>query len=368
MELILFIIITLYFIEHAVLFTGLLKNLDRSSLTFNNPHDFPSVSIIVAAKNEEFNIGSCINSLLKLVYPDDKLEIIVINDNSADKTKEIIQSYNRGDRRIKYLETKGRIGPLKGKANALAQAIKESKGEIIFTTDADSEVKPTWVKETIKYFDEKTGVVCGYSLMKPKNLFWGIQSFDWLYLLTLCSGADGINKQLSCVGNNMSYRRKTYEEVGGYENIEFSVTEDFKLLHTIKDKTNWGMKFPVNSETLNDTVPCLTYKELYQQKKRWGIGGLDIGIPGYFVGLMGWLTGAMILFSWFFVGIEVYLFLLILKLMIDFLFTFPVIKKFNFYGILKYFISFEIYFALYSLLLPFILILSRRVVWKEQKL
>lgn len=361
-------IFVLYSIEHLIISLGLLKSFKPAAIRFNAPNDFPSVSLIVSAKNEEKNIGSCIESLLKLNYPEKKLEIIIINDCSDDTTGDIIRSYSEKFSNIKYFEPEGKIAHLRGKANALAQAIKKSSGEIIFTTDADCIVKPSWIKELIQYYDSKTGVVCGFSIPKTKFLFWGIQSFDWLYLLSLSSGSAGLNDQLSCVGNNMSFRRSAYEDVGGYENIKFSVTEDFMLLQTIKRKTNWKTKFPVNLNTLNFTLPCLTFKELYRQKKRWGRGGLDINWFGWCFGVIGWLMSVSILLGWIFVGLKFYIVLLLLKFLIDFFLTFPVIFRFKIYYLFLYLIPFEIYFTFYAFSLPFAIILDPVTIWKNQKL
>ena len=367
METALYIIIFIYFAEHLVYFFGMLVNLKKGKAEFSEK-TYPFVSVIVAARNEETNIGVCIESLLKLDYPRDKLEIIIMNDRSTDRTGEVVRSYLSSNPELVCMEAVETEGRLKGKTRALVQAIKKSKGEIIFTTDADCTVKPSWVKDMVKYFDKNTGVVNSYTIIEPQNVYWGFQSFDWLYLLSIASGADGINNQLSCVGNNMSYRREAYDEVGGYENIKFSVTEDFMLLKTIRDKTKWKVKYPVNENIVNYTLPCADSKELYRQKKRWGKGGLDIRITGFFVGLIGWSSAAAVLFGWLFAGLEVYLLFVISKLLIDTLFVLVPAVKFKMYKVFIYLIPFEIYFALYAFFMPFILLFDRQVVWKEQKL
>lgn len=358
-------ILVFYLLVHSGLFIGIIKNSRKSS---NNPETFPSVSIIVAARNEEDNISDCIESLLKLDYPRDKLEIIMMNDRSTDKTKEIMMSYTQKNPVLKYQETDEQVGKLKGKTNALALAIKRSKGEIVFTTDADIKVKPTWVKEMIRYYDEDTGVISSFSTMIPKNMWWGIQSFDWLYLLGLAAGGNGIQLEISCIGNNMSYRRKAYDEVGGYENIKFSVTEDFMLLHTIRKKTKWKAKFPVNPDIMNDTYPCKDWMELYRQKKRWMRGGLDSDSTGVTVGIAEWLTSTAVLFGWLFIDIRYYLLFVVSKIIIDAVYIFIPALKFKMLKVYLYILFFEIYFVVYSFLTPFILTLGGRVVWKEQKL
>lgn len=367
MEKILYIAIALYFIEHLVYFLGMFRNFNSRKVTFGE-NNYSSVSVIVAARNEEQNISACIESLLKLEYPADKLEIIIINDRSTDKTGEIVKSYTEKNPALIYMETEASQSRLKGKTGALNQAIGRSKGEIIFTTDADCTVKPSWLKEMVRYYDDKTGVVNSFTIVEPKNLYHGFQSYDWLYLLTIATGADGINNQLSCVGNNMSYRKEAYEEVGGYEKVKFSVTEDFMLLKTIRDNTKWKVKFPVDEKIMNTTLPCVDFKDLYRQKKRWGRGGLDMRITGFLVGLIGWSAGTLMLGGWLLGCLPAYLFFIISKILIDMLFVLPAVMKFKIYNVFVYIIPFEIYFAFYAFVLPFILLFDRTVVWKEQKL
>ncbi len=357
------ILLGIYFLEHLVLYFGLLVNLRRPGEAGGS---LPFVSVIVAAKDEENNIAACIESLLELDYPDDKLEIVLVNDRSTDRTKEIMLRYTEANGVLTYLEINSVTGALKGKVNALAQAIESAKGEIIFTTDADIKVKPTWISGMIKYYDSDTGVVSSYSTIAPKNLYWGLQSFDWLYLLGIASGGDGIGMPISCVGNNMSYLKETYEKVGGYSKIKYSITEDFMLLQTITKQTNWKSKFPVNIDIMNETYPCADIGELYRQKKRWAKGGLGSRTAGMFVGAMAWLSGLVLFMGWIF-ALKPYLIFAAGKCIVDAFFVYPAVKEFRMWKVYLYLPFFEIYMALYVFLMPFILIVDRNVIWKQQK-
>lgn len=364
MEIVIYSIIGFYSLMHLAMLIGLLINKKKApNLTYE-----PTVSIIICAKDEEHSIEDCIKSLLSLDYPKEKLEVILVNDRSADRTKEIMMDYVSKYSSLKYLEASESTGKLKGKANALMQALKTATGEIIFTTDADIEVNPKWVREIIKYYDEKTGIVSGYSVIEPKNLFSSLQSADWLYLLSVASGGDGIGIPISCVGNNMSYRKKAYDEVGGYEKIKFSVTEDFMLLQKIHKNTAYKTKFPVNNNTKNITLPCLTLKQFLRQKKRWAAGGMGELNFGMLVGLFSWLTGAVMLSGWAFLDIRTYLCFFITKLAVDFIFLFPAVKEFKMYRVYLYLIFFEIYFAVYVIMTSVMLAIDRKVVWKDQKI
>jgi cellulose synthase/poly-beta-1,6-N-acetylglucosamine synthase-like glycosyltransferase len=347
-----------------VLFIGVLRSTRKPAVSA----DFtPTVSVVVAAMNEEANIGGCIESLLKLDYPKDKLEVLLVNDRSTDRTKEIMLGYCSNNSVLKYVEITSVAGSLKGKTNALAVSIKQAKGEIIFTTDADIQVKASWVKDTLKYYDDKTAVVSGYSTIEPRNAYWGIQSLDWLYLLGIAAGGDGLDHPISCLGNNMSYRKEAYDKVGGYEKIKFSVTEDFMLLQTIVKNTGWKSQFPVDSSMMNRTYPCLTWRELYRQKKRWGKGGLDSHSAGMIAALVIWLAAVSTFVGWI-AGWKFYLIFLAAKTLIDAIYIMPSVKEFKMWKAYLYILFFELYVAVYMIVTPLAVLLGGRVVWKEQKI
>lgn len=365
MEIASYTIFGFYALIHLIMLAGLLIN---KRMPAAGDYE-PTVSIIICAKDEESCMDDCIRSLLELNYPKDKLEIILVNDRSSDRTKEIMQSYFSANPHLKYMEAIESKGKLKGKANALEQALKTATKEIIFTTDADIEVNRNWVREIIKYYDKDTGVVAGYSVIKPKNIIWGLQSVDWLYLLSVASGGDGIGIPISCVGNNMSYRKSAYDEAGGYSKIKFSVTEDFMLLQKIhKDTSYKKTKFPVNVDTKNVTLPCLTVRQLLRQKKRWAAGGMGELNFGMLIGAFSWLTGILILTGWLFLDLRTYTALVCSKLFIDALFLFPAAKEFKMMKIYLYLIFFEIYFAVYVLVTSVMLAIDRKVIWKDQKI
>jgi len=363
-ELIFYIIIGLYVLLHFILLIGLIRNKRKTGESAYEP----VVSVVISAKDEEDSIEACINSLLELDYPKDKLEIVLVNDRSTDKTGEIMKRHLDSNPHIKYVEITNERGKLKGKANALAQALKSASGEIIFTTDADIKVNKKWIREALKYYKDNTGVVSGFSVIEPKNIFWGIQSVDWLYLLGVASGGDGIGLPISCVGNNMSYRKKAYDEIGGYENIPFSITEDFMLLQKIHKTGKYKTYFPVNKDNMNITLPCLNIRQLIRQKKRWSKGGLGEINPGMIIGLFSFLTGFILLFGWLFVSWQSYLILLFVKLFTDLIFLLPAIIEFKKVKAYLYLIFFEYYFALYAVILPFLLAFDWKVVWKDQKI
>ncbi len=357
-ELIFIIALSVYFFQTVIFLIGAGKKFKRL-----DEKDLPSVSIIVAARNEENNILKCMESLNQLIYPENKIEIIIVDDNSTDTTATIIDEFISDKPKFIKINPSKNFGEVKGKANALANAIELSKGEIIMTTDADCSVSPTWAKTIASYYTKDVALVCGYTNQFERTIFQGMQSVDFIYLLGIAGGTMNLGKPLSCIGNNMSYRKSVYNEIGGYAKIPFSVTEDFKVLMAMHELKKYKIIYPLDEGGLVTSEPCGDVKSLYHQKKRWGVGGLDSDLAGYFVMSSGFVTHICVLLLPFFFSFAG-LYLLSFKLFIDYFFLKSIYNRLKIKLLIKHFMAFEIYFIVYVLLLPITLILSRKVKWK----
>ena len=359
---VIFLILTAgYFIISAVLILGAKKSFPQLK-----NDELPSVSIVVAARNEEKNILSCLRSLDELSYPKNKIEVIIIDDASTDNTLKITSNFIHGKIgfRVIHLE-EAESDKLKGKVRAMAAGIKLTKGDIILTTDADCIVNPLWAKTIASYYQIDVGVVNGFTSQNVIGLFSGMQAIDFIYLLFISSGTINFGKPVSCIGNNMSFRKKAYDETGGFENLPFSVTEDFLLLNSIQKLKKYKIVYPVNRNSLVFSNPVSSVSELLNQKKRWAVGGIET--PPLGVGLMLWsfLTNLSIILSPFFFS-TTWLYLLIFKIATDLFVLIPVHQKLGLQKNLKYFLMFEIYYILYVVILPFLVLFNRKVKWKDR--
>lgn len=160
-------------------------------------------SIIVPAYNEEKTIGQCLSSLIELDFNEKEYEIILVNNNSSDKTKEIAQSY-LGRRELRIIDE-----PQQGNVFALRRGCAEARGEILAFTDADTQVPRDWLKKLDSAYQEKE-VVCvgGPGKLHPPTFlsFWGELVFFWGGRLT---------KLAPCF--NLSIRKAIYEKIGGFD-------------------------------------------------------------------------------------------------------------------------------------------------------
>ncbi len=361
LEIIFLIVITGYFLQSLIFAIGVQKKFQTV-----NEDKLLTSTVIVAARNEEKNILRCMKSLDKLIYSEGKLEIIIVDDRSDDNTGSIIDNFIKDKPNFKKIISKKEKGKLKGKTNALASGIEAAKGEIILTTDADCVVPPTWALKTASYYKDNVAMVNGFTTQIADSNFSGMQSIDFIYLLMIASSTINLNKPISCIGNNMSYLKKAYLDVGGYEALPFSVTEDFNLLMAISKLGKYKIIYPLDKETLVTSLPCETLKELYRQKKRWAVGGLGVPLSGFMILINGYLTYLGMLMLPFFYS-PVFLYLFIFKIAVDFFVLYPIHKRLGIEKNMKYFFVSEIYFTIYVLALPFLIAFNRKVLWKGRE-
>ncbi|MBC8042330.1 MAG: glycosyltransferase [Rhizobacter sp.] len=349
--------LALYAIIFLTLIAGLYAKQPQKTFT-----SWPMVSVIVAARNEEHNIARCLDSLSRLDYPAEKLDVIISDGASEDRTPEIVLDYAKKFPFVRlHLADQNRA--IKGKGNAIDQAVHIAKGEFIMMTDADCTVQPSWIKTTLKYFTDETGLVCGTTIPNARTPYSAMQALDWCHVLGTSGALVGIGLPVGGIGNNFNYRKEVYEETGGYEKIRFSVTEDFALFQAIL-KTKWKIAYPVLYEAHNSTEPMTTLAGLYEQKKRWIIGGLDANALQ--AALASVVAGAHLatLIAFFIVPIASAWMIFAAKCAIDLLFLITPLARLRRLQLLFVFPLFELYYYLFVLAVPFVMLFSRKVVWK----
>lgn len=288
-------------------------------ITFLKPYstpkidNLPSVSILVAARNEAHNIIDCLNALNKLEYPEGKIEILLGNDLSTDYTQMLIENFIKDKPKFRLINLTGNEHPsTKGKAKVLATLAAAANGEYYLITDADIEVNPQWAKAMIStMISEKADMTGGTTNIRAEKLIEKYQQVDWLYFMGIIHTFASVGRNLTVVGNNMGISAKAYKSVGGYETIPFSITEDYALFKAITKK---GFKTAqkLNIDTLVYSKPIETIKGILKQRKRWLVGGWDL--PFYYHIMMfifgAWYFALPILF---FINWPIALTLLIVK-------------------------------------------------------
>lgn len=250
------------------------KNFDKEIKEID---EYPMISILVPAHNEAKVIGRTVESLLLLNYPKSKMELIVINDNSSDNSKEILE--NIKDRYNNYnftiINTDSLTGG-KGKSNALNIGYTISKGDFIAVYDADNTPDKNalrYLVQTIVMNDELGAVIGRFRTRnKNKNLltkFINIEtlSFQWMsqagrwQLFNLCT----------IPGTNFILRRSIIEEIGGWDSK--AIAEDTEISFRIY---KLGYKIKLVPQSITWEQEPETVKVWIKQRTRWAKGNIYV--------------------------------------------------------------------------------------------
>jgi len=228
------------------------------------PKKLPRVSIIVPAYNEGKTIALTLKSLLELNYPKKLLEVIAVNDGSADETRKVMESFKgQGVKVINKVNG--------GKASALNVGIKKSTGEIIVCMDADSVVDRDALRKTLGYFSnpEVAAVASSVKVLEPKNMIQKFQFLEYLYNILLRKALSFLDSIFVVPGPFGLYRRSVLEKIGGFE--EGNLTEDMEITMRIQSK---GYKVETSTDAFTHTVSPSNVRKLVNQRVRWYRGFL----------------------------------------------------------------------------------------------
>lgn len=245
----------------------------------------PVVSILIAARNEAHTIGHCLRAVAQLTYPPERLEVLIGNDQSTDDTAAVVQAFIAGRPPFRLVSIAPAQGHLRGKANVLAQLAQQARGQCLFFTDADTRVPPDWIESLLgadwSAANTRTpgslpvGIWTGVTLPDGPALFHRLQAIDWLYNLTLSSWLSGQGVAVTAMGNNMAVSRRAYDAVGGYDQLPFSVVEDYALFRAVT-RQGFGFRNRVSAAVLAHTEPVDTLGAWLNQRKRWMRGASQL--------------------------------------------------------------------------------------------
>ncbi len=206
------------------------------------------VSILVPAKNEESNIRMCVEGLLAIDYPD--FEILVINDNSTDRTEEILLALgarpagnpgtDRGASRLSYLNSPPAPAGWTGKNHALAFGAPYAQGEWLLFTDADTRHEPESLRASLGLMEKRGALML---TLLPRCLasgFWEIVLQPVaMALMGLWFPVEKVNdpEQKIYFGNGqyLLMHRSVYEKTGGHAAVKAEFLEDFALFKKAKE-------------------------------------------------------------------------------------------------------------------------------------
>lgn len=166
-------------------------------------HEFPLVSVMIAARNEEKCIGERIRNLLAQDYPAERFEILVASDISTDGTDEIIKSF--ADRGVRFFRFEERMG----KSALMVKLSKHANGEILIFTDANTQFSSDTIRELVEPFaDSEVGCVDGSKQNSLNSVT--CESIYWRYEQMLKALGSKIGAVLGATGAVFAVRKSLY--------------------------------------------------------------------------------------------------------------------------------------------------------------
>jgi cellulose synthase/poly-beta-1,6-N-acetylglucosamine synthase-like glycosyltransferase len=228
------------------------------------------VSILIAARNEEDNIGNTLDDIIAQDYDKNLMEVIVIDDHSTDSTSDIVLSY--ADKGIKLIKLNEPNVLNSYKKKAIQTGIQQSKGQLIITTDSDCQMGVNWLKSIVNYYETNSYKMISspVAYFKEKGFFEYIQTLEFSYLIGLGASTIGNNNPSTCNGANLAYEREAFFEVGGFTGIDdLASGDDELLLHKMAARYKGKIGFLKNRDAIVYTQAKPTLKEFIEQRKRW---------------------------------------------------------------------------------------------------
>jgi chlorobactene glucosyltransferase len=198
------------------------------------PTDAPLVSVVVPARNEARNIEACVRSILATTWP--AIEVIVVDDHSADGTGEIARGIAAEDPRVSVIDNPDLPDGWMGKQWACHNGQLAARGEFLLFTDADTRHGPVLLARSLHAMRERRADLFSVAGSQTMESFWErlLQPHVFGMLIARFGSTDRTNKSANPLdkvanGQFMLMRRERYDRTGGHEAVRTHVAEDLRF-------------------------------------------------------------------------------------------------------------------------------------------
>lgn len=247
----------LVFVEHF----PRLKKEYKTKITLQS---YPLVSVLVPAWNEEKTVTKTLRSLSHLDWPNDKLEIIVINDGSTDKTSQKVRTFMQSHKSMNIVLHEQEN---KGKGASLNVGLGMLKGEYFTCLDADSFVEPQTLKHMIYWHMREPDVAITTPVMKihePKTFIQHLQRIEYISGMFLTKLMSFIDANYVAPGPFSTYKTKIIRDLGGFD--EDNLVEDQEIAYRAQKFHYRIIQVP---NAIVRTVGPNTLGKFKRQRNRW---------------------------------------------------------------------------------------------------
>jgi poly-beta-1,6-N-acetyl-D-glucosamine synthase len=232
------------------------------------------ITVIIPVRNEEKNIGLLLHDIQGQDYPAEKFEVIVVDDQSADKTRKIVQDHASASginiRLLDYVNAEP--GEISSKKGAISHGVRMAGGELILLTDGDSRVQKCWLKTIGRHYAANgLKLIAGPVFIQPDGSFFSaVQAVEFASLIGSAASLFFWGYPAMCNGANLAFSKEFFFEVGGYSgNEDFGSGDDEFLMKKISRRCPGKVGFLKSREAIVLTSPAENLPDFIQQRKRW---------------------------------------------------------------------------------------------------
>jgi cellulose synthase/poly-beta-1,6-N-acetylglucosamine synthase-like glycosyltransferase len=225
--------------------------------------ELPTMSMVLAAYNEEAVIDDRIRNALEMDYPREKLELVIGSDGSTDRTAEIVRRYaDRGVRLLNYARNRG-------KASVLNDAVAAARGEILLMSDANTQIEPWAGRRLAAWFrDPRIGAVVGRLVLTDPETGQNADGLYWKYETFLKKSEGRLGALLGANGAIYSIRRELFTPIPAE-----TIIDDFVIPLLAKIRSGCEIVYDPTAAAHEETAPDMVGE--FHRRARIGAGGFQ---------------------------------------------------------------------------------------------
>jgi len=246
----------------------------KKKLLFSSKKRLPTISVIVPVKNEENVVGRLINALMKADYPQDKKEVVIVEDGSVDRSAEICRKLaEEHPGQVKLV----RRSVSDGKPSALMAALKHVSGEIVGVFDADNVPEPDVLLRVANHFSDSSVVALQGRVLainaEENMLTKFVAQEETVRYEGFMGGKEALGLFVPLNGSCYFVRKTVIEDVGGWDATVLS--EDMELAARLVHK---GHKIKYASDVRSWQEYPASITSFFKQRVRWFRGTMEVGV------------------------------------------------------------------------------------------
>jgi len=348
----------LFFFSRLAFFKNPTKN-----ITQTHP-----VSVIICARDEAANLAKNLPGSLVQAYSTTH-EVIVVNDNSFDDSKYLLEEFERNFKHLKIVELKQEAKMIPGKKFPLSVGIKTAKHEIVLLTDADCVPSSEhWIEKIQESYDDSTEIVLGYGAYhKKKGLLNRLIRWETFHTALQYLSYALAGKPYMGVGRNLSYKKVIFFRHKGFSSFNhISSGDDDLFINTAATKNNTKINISQEAFTLSDS-PSNWNQWIKQKRRHYSTAKYYKPLHKFLLGLYSLshflffpiLITAIAFYSW-----QWSLLVFFIRFIIQIIILYPSMKKLNEKDLFPFFILLDLWMFFYYFIFSITLLMKPRASWK----